>query len=118
MLNQVILVGRLVKDPELVENKAKTPLARITLAVPRSYKNADGIYETDFINCTLWQLVAANTKEYCKKGDIVGVKGRIETGSYEKDGEKKYTTEIIAERVTFLSSNKTNENKTIENEEE
>lgn len=118
MLNQVILVGRLVKDPELVDNKSKSQLARITLAVPRNYKNADGIYETDFINCTLWQLVAANTKEYCKKGDIVGVKGRIETNSYEKDGEKVYTTNVIAERVTFLSSNKTNENKTLENEEE
>ena len=57
-------------------------------------------------DCTLWKLIATNTKEYCKKGDIVGVKGRIESRVYEKDDEKKYLTEVIAEKVTFLSSNK------------
>ena len=106
MLNQVVLVGRLVRDPEVSKSKNGASYSHITLAVPRSYKNVDGEYETDFIDCTLWQLVATNTKEYCKKGDIVGVKGRIESRVYEKDGEKKYTTEVIAEKVTFLSSNK------------
>ena len=105
MLNQVVLVGRLVRDPEVNSTKKGTNVSRITLAVPRSYKNVDGQYETDFIDCTLWQLMATNTKEYCKKGDIVGVKGRIECSSYEKDGEKKYLTNVIAERITFLSSN-------------
>lgn len=106
MLNQVILVGRLVRDPEVNETKNGTSVSKVTIAVPRSYKNVDGEYETDFIDCTLWKLMATNTKEYCKKGDIVGVKGRIETRKYEKDGEMKYTTEVIAERITFLSSNK------------
>ncbi len=109
MLNQIILVGRLVKDPEVRKAKNGTNYSHITLAVPRSYKNVNGEYETDFIDCTLWKLMATNTKEYCKKGDIVGVKGRIESKVYEKDDEKKYVTEVIAERVTFLSSNKNNE---------
>ena len=107
MLNQIILVGRLVKDPEVKKAKNGNSYSHITLAVPRSYKNVNGEYETDFIDCTLWQLMATNTKEYCKKGDIVGVKGRVESKVYEKDDEKKYITEIIAEKVTFLSSNKT-----------
>lgn len=105
MLNQIILVGRLVRDPEVVKTKNGTDYSHITLAVPRSYKNVDGRYETDFIDCTLWQVMATNTKEYCKKGDIVGVKGRLESRVYEKDTEKRYLIEAIAERVTFLSSN-------------
>ena len=105
MLNQVVLVGRLVRDPEVKKSKNKNSYSHITLAVPRSYKNVDGEYETDFIDCTLWQLMATNTKEYCKKGDIVGVKGRIESRVYEADGVKKYLTEVIAEKITFLSSN-------------
>ena len=104
MLNQVIIVGRLVADPEVKEAENGSKHSSITLAVPRSYKNVDGVYETDFVNCKLWGPIASNTSEYCKKGDIVGVKGRIETSNYEKDGEKKYATSIIAEKVTFLSS--------------
>ena len=107
MLNQIILVGRLVKDPEVKKAKNGNSYSHITLKVNKRYKNVNGEYETDFIDCTLWQLMATNTKEYCKKGDIVGVKGRVESKVYEKDNEKKYITEIIAEKVTFLSSNKT-----------
>lgn len=106
MLNQIVLVGRLVRDPEVKKSKNGTTYSHITLAVPRSYKNVNGEYETDFIDCTLWHIMATNTKEYCKKGDIVGVKGRIESRVYEKDDEKKYLTEVIAEKVTFLSSNR------------
>ena len=106
MLNQVVLVGRLVRDPEVRETKNGNSISKVTLAIPRSYKNVDGEYETDFIDCTLWKIMATNTKEYCKKGDIVGVKGRIESKVYEKDGENIYVTEVVAERITFLSSNK------------
>lgn len=109
MLNQIILVGRLVRDPEVNETKNGTSISKITLAIPRSYKNVNGEYETDFIDCTLWKLMATNTKEYCHKGDIVGVKGRIESKVYEKDGQKKYQTEVIAEKITFLSSKKDQE---------
>ena len=79
----------------------------IVVAVPRSFKNSEGKYDTDFIKCILWNMVAEHTCEYCKKGDIVGIKGRIQTSTYEKDNEIKYDTEIIAERITFLSDNKT-----------
>lgn len=109
MLNQIVLVGRLTKDPEVKETENGKKVSRITLAVPRSYKNSDGEYESDFINCTLWTGIAENTAEYCKKGDLLGVKGRIETRTYEKDEEKKFVSEIIAEKVTFLTSKKQHE---------
>lgn len=106
MLNQIVLVGRLTKDPELKETETGKKITRITLAVPRSYKNTNGEYESDFINCTLWTGVAENTAEYCKKGDLLGIKGRIQTRTYEKDEEKKYISEVVAEKVTFLTSKK------------
>ncbi|MDD4644153.1 MAG: single-stranded DNA-binding protein, partial [Bacilli bacterium] len=78
------------------------------VAVPRSYKNTNGEYETDFINCILWAGVAQNTTEYCKKGDLLGIKGRIQTRKIEDNPEKPiYVTELIAEKITFLSSKKT-----------
>lgn len=106
MLNQIVLVGRLVKEPALEETKKGDKVSKITLAIPRSYKNINGEYETDFIDCILWKGIAENTAEYCHKGDIIGVKGRIESDVYEKDKKKIYTTNIIAEKVTFLSSKK------------
>ena len=108
MLNQVIIVGRLVKKPIVEENENGKKVCNITLAVPRSYKNADGIYETDFIKCTLWNVIAENTTEYCDKGDLVGVRGRLETSVYEKEnGEKYRIISVVAEKVSFLSSSKT-----------
>lgn len=106
MLNQVVLVGRLVKNPELVETEKNKKLSRVTIAIPRSFKNMDGEYETDFINCIMWDSVAKSTVEYCKKGDIVGIKGRIQSNVVENDNEKKYYFDVIAERVTFLSNKK------------
>ena len=104
MLNQIVIVGRLVRDPELIETESGKKVTNITLAVPRSYKNPDGEYDTDFINCTLWTGVAESTSEYCHKGDLLGIKGRLQTSTYEKDEEKKYKTEVIAEKVTFLTN--------------
>ena len=105
MLNQIIIVGRLVQDPEIKELENGVKTSYITLAVSRSWKNADGIYETDFIPCLLYKGIAENTAEYCKKGDVIGVKGRIQT----KQEENKNIIEIVAERVTFLSSRKETE---------
>ena len=105
MLNQIVLVGRLVQDPEIKELENGNKVSYITLAIPRSYKNSDGIYETDFIPCIIWNGIAKNTAEFCKKSDIIGVKGRLET---RKENDK-YITEVIGERVTFLSSKKGNE---------
>ncbi len=109
MLNQIVIAGRLVSDPEITTTDNNKKRTYITVAVPRSYKNIDGTYDTDFIRCTLWNGIAESTCEYCKKGDIVGVKGRIQTSSYEKDGEKVYSVDVIAEKVSFLSSKKTDE---------
>ena len=104
MLNQTVIVGRLVEDPEVKELENGKKVANITLAVPRSYRNEDGDYDTDFLNCTLWSEIAENTAEYCKKGDLLGVKGRIQSRVIE-DGENKNTVmDIVAEKVTFLSS--------------
>ncbi len=105
MLNQAVLVGRIVQDPELRETENGNKIANVTLAVPRSFKNASGEYETDFISCVLWKGVAESTVEYCKKGDLVGVKGRIQTRdvTLDDDTHKKYV-EVVAEKVTFLSN--------------
>ena len=107
MLNQVVLVGRLTSDLEIQETESGKRRTFLTLAVQRSFKNIDGEYDTDFIDVVMWDSIAENTVEYCRKGDVVGIKGRIQTSTYEtEDGTKKKATEIIAERVTFLSSKK------------
>lgn len=107
MLNQTVIVGRLVRDPELIETETGKKVTNITLAVPRSYKNINGEYDTDFISCVLWQGIAENTTEYCKKGDLVGIKGRIQSRSIEQEDDyPKKIMEVIAEKVTFLSSKK------------
>ncbi len=107
MLNQLIIIGRLTKKPELKKTENGKNVTNITLAVPRSYKNIDGKYDTDFIDCVMWNNVAESTTEYCKKGDLLGVKGRLQTRKIELDDEKtRQVTEVVAEKVTFLSSKK------------
>lgn len=106
MLNQIVLVGRLVKDPVLRETEQGKKRSFITLAIPRSFKNAEGSYDTDFIDCILWDGIAKNTAEYCKKGDVIGVKGRLQSRKYEMDNTTKFVIEVIAEKVTFLTSHK------------
>lgn len=103
-MNNVVLVGRLVRDPEVKKLDNEKEVSNITLAVTRNYKNEEGVYETDFIDCTLWNTIAKSTAEYCKKGDIVGVKGRHESESYDKEGKTFYKTNIVVEKITFLSS--------------
>ena len=105
MLNQIILVGRLVQDPEIKELENGQRVSYITLAIPRSGENADGIYETDFIPVNLYKGIAKNATEYCKKGDAIGVKGRVQT----RQEECKNIIEIVAEKVTFLSNRKETE---------
>lgn len=106
MLNQVVLVGRLTQKPNIIETENGKKIAHLNLAVPRSFKNVNGAYDTDFIDCILWDNIASNTSEYCNKGDIVGIKGRLQTSSHDN----QLKLELIAEKVTFLSSNKNNEN--------
>src|SRR5574344_686982 len=107
MLNQFVGVGRPVAEPSVKETEDGKQVSNITIAVPRSYKNENGEYDTDFVDVVLWNDIAENTAEYCHKGDIIGVKGRIQTSNYEtEDGEKRKSTQIVAEKITFLSSSK------------
>lgn len=106
MHNCVVLIGRLTEDPCVKKLEDKSVLT-INLAVQREYKNEDGKYETDFIRCVLWNNIADNLSEYCHSGDLVSVKGRLQTRSYENENkETKYITEVVVERVCFLSSKK------------
>lgn len=100
MLNQVILVGRIVQDLEIKELESGKKAVKITLAVPRSWKNVNGEYDTDFIDCIAFGGIAENTKEYCEKGDLIGVKGRVQRLDIANG------LEIIAEKITFLSTRK------------
>jgi single-strand DNA-binding protein len=106
MHNLVYLIGRIVKDPEVKELESGKSVVNATIAVQRSYKNADGVYETDFVDCTMWDSMARNVAEYCKKGDLVGIKGRLQVNTYEVDGEKRKSTDVICEKVTFLAAKK------------
>ena len=107
MMNQTVLVGRIVQDPKITELEDGKKVCNVTVAIPRSYKNENGEYDTDFVDVVLWNGIAENTAEYCHKGDIIGVKGRIQTSNYEtEDGEKRKSTQIVAEKITFLSSSK------------
>ena len=106
MLNQVILVGRLVRDIAVNKSDNGTKVATISLAIPRSFKNMEGTYDTDFIDCVAFDNIATNTSEYCNKGDIIGVKGRMQSRVVEEGDTKKTVVEIIAEKVTFLSGPK------------
>ena len=117
MLNQVILVGRLVRTPELILTDTGKKRSIATLAVNRGFKNLNGEYDTDFLDCTLWTNIAENTAEYCKTGDIIGVKGRLQTRLIDnEDGTKYKKMEIIADSVTFLSSYKGGNNGEINND--
>lgn len=109
ILNQIVLVGRLTRNISINKSDKGVKVATISLAIPRSFKNTEGDYDTDFIDCVAFDNIAENTKEYCSKGDIVGVKGRVQSRTIEKDGKTEYLMEIIAEKVTFLSSKKADE---------
>lgn len=104
MLNQIILVGRLTSDINVIENENGVKYADITLAIPRNFKNEKGEYDTDFISVVAYDSIAKNTSDYCKKGDIVGVKGRV--AKLNNDDSMV----IICEKLTFLSSEKKKEN--------
>lgn len=105
MLNRVVLVGRLVKDPDLRFTGNGIAVTTFTLAVNRTYTNQQGEREADFINCVAWRKQAENVANYLKKGSLAGVDGRIQTRNFEgQDGRRIYVTEILAESVQFLDS--------------
>ncbi|MDG4845821.1 single-stranded DNA-binding protein [Peribacillus frigoritolerans] len=105
MINQVTLVGRLTKDPELRYTPDGKAVSNITLAVNRNFRNTVGNYEADFVHCIIWKKSAENTAQYCKKGAIIGITGRIQTRRYEnQEGKYVYVTEVVSERVQFIGT--------------
>jgi single-strand DNA-binding protein len=105
MINRVVLVGRLTKDPELKFTSSNIAVVTFTLAVGRSFTSQDGKEETDFLPIVAWRKTAENVGKYIHKGSLVGVDGRIQTRNYEaQDGTKRYITEIVADSVRFLDS--------------
>ncbi len=104
-MNRVCLIGRLTTKPELRTTSNSLATTRFTLAVNRNFSNAQGEREADFITVVAWRKQAENICQYLDKGSLVSVEGRIQTGSFDdKDGNKRYTTEVIADQVNFLES--------------
>lgn len=107
MLNRVILIGRLTRDPELRYTPAGVAVTQFTLAVDRPFKNESGEREADFIPVVTWRQLAENCANYLRKGRLTAVEGRIQVRNYENnDGKRVYATEVIADNVRFLESNK------------
>ncbi|PPA69566.1 single-stranded DNA-binding protein [Jeotgalibacillus proteolyticus] len=102
MINQVTLVGRLTADPDLREIGNGKHVLSAYIAVNRPFKNQNGENEADFVRCTIWNRTAETTAKYCSKGSLVGVTGRIQTRTFEREGKRQYVTEVIAEAVRFL----------------
>lgn len=107
MINNLTLVGRLTKDPDLKYTGNGTAVATFTLAVNRNFTNQSGEREADFINCVIWRKPAETLANYAKKGVLIGVTGRIQTRSYDnQQGQKVYVTEVIADNFQLLESKK------------
>lgn len=105
MINNVVLVGRTTKDPELRYTPSNVAVATFSLAVNRNFKDANGERETDFINCVIWRQQAENLANWAKKGALIGITGRIQTRSYEnQQGQRVYVTEVVAKNFQMLES--------------
>lgn len=103
MINRTVLVGRLTKDPELRYTSSNVAFARFTLAVNRTFAGPNGEREADFIQCIVWRRQAENLARFVRKGSLVGVEGRIQTGSYDdQNGIRKFTTDVVCDSVQFL----------------
>lgn len=107
MINRVVLVGRMTRDPDLRRTPQGDAVTTFTLAVNRNFTSKDGQQQADFINCIVWRKLAENVEKYCSKGSLVGVEGRIQTRSYENNqGQRIYVTEIVCDSVQFLETKK------------
>ena len=106
-MNEALLIGRLIQDPDLRTTANGTSVTTFAVAVSRPYNSQKGNQETDFINCVAWQKLAENIGKYGFKGMMVAVKGRIQNRSYDdQNGNKKYVTEVLANSIMFLSKKK------------
>ena len=103
MINNVTLVGRLTRDPELKYTPSNIAITTFNMAVNRNFKGANGERETDFINCMIWRKQAELLAEWCKKGNLIGITGRIQTRSYDnQQGQRVYVTEVVADTFQLL----------------
>lgn len=110
-MNKAILIGRLTRDPELRTTPTGRNVCQFSVAVSRTFTNANGEREADFINCVVWDKQAENLVKYQKKGNQIAVEGRIQTRNYDdKDGKKVYVTEILASNISFLDAKGTSNN--------
>ncbi len=110
-MNRVCLVGRLTAKPELRYTGSNVPYTRFSLAVNRTFNNAQGERQADFINIVVWRRQAENVANYLDKGSQVSIEGRIQTGSYTaNDGSRRYTTDVVADNIQFLDSRRQNQN--------
>jgi single-strand DNA-binding protein len=110
MINRVILVGRITKDPELRFVNNDIPLVRFNLAINRNFTNNEGIRETDFIRCVVWNKQAENLAKFITKGALIGIEGKIRTSVFENNTDKKqFITEIQCDSIQFLDSRKNKE---------
>ena len=112
MLNQVILIGRLVKKPELKESDKKVSYIKATIAVQSDFKNKEGNYDTEFFEFTAFGKIAENTARYCEKGSLLNIVGSLNNNVYtDKNGVKHYQMSVIANKVSFLSKGMKKEEK-------
>ncbi|KRN98697.1 single-stranded DNA-binding protein [Companilactobacillus kimchiensis] len=105
MINRVVLVGRLTRDPELRYTSNGAAVASFTVAVNRQFTNSQGDRDADFIGCTIWRKAAENFANFTKKGSLVGIDGRIQTSSYDnQQGQRVYRTDVVVENFSLLES--------------
>ncbi|MDW3783667.1 single-stranded DNA-binding protein [Staphylococcus saprophyticus] len=110
MINRVVMVGRLTKDPEYRTTQSGVSVTTFTLAVNRTFTNAQGEREADFINCVTFRKQAENVNNYLNKGSLAGVDGRVQSRTYENDeGKRVFITEVVAESVQFLDTKNNNQ---------
>lgn len=109
MLNRVVMVGRMVRDPELRRTGTGVPVASFTIAMNRNFTNQSGERQADFIPCVVWNKIAENTARYCSKGSLVGVEGRLQSRQYEnQEGRKVTVIEVVCDSVQFLEPKSSN----------
>ena len=118
MLNNTVLVGRLTKDPELKKTQSGISVVKFTLAVNRSFRDESGETQADFISCIAWRAQADNLAKYMRQGSLIGLEGRIQTGSYETEQGIRYTTDVVANNITFLESKGSQNNNGYQKQEE
>lgn len=113
MINRVTLIGRLVRDPDLRRTNDGTMVASFTIAVNRNYTAKDGQQQADFINCVVWRKTAETLEKYCRKGNLIGLDGRLQTRTYENaQGQRVFVTEVVCDNIQFLESKSNNKQNT------